>query len=110
MKLFNIGNKKADKKEYTWLFYSREGEVLLNSKTFCLPLKEQIIIEKSSEFFNDPDPCYIHRSAVTNRLYFELEKTAQKLLPEEKVAIDALPGDIFVYLELPENAEFLLLS
>ena len=24
-----------------------------------LPLKEEIILEKSEEFFNDPNPCFI---------------------------------------------------
>ena len=32
-----------------------------------LPLKEEIILEKSEEFFNDPNPCFIHRSAVRVR-------------------------------------------
>ena len=39
-----------------------------------LPLKEEIILEKSEEFFNDPNPCFIHRSAVRVRLLAELEK------------------------------------
>ena len=39
-----------------------------------LPLKEEIILEKSEEFFNDPNPCFIHRSAVRVRLLAELEE------------------------------------
>ena len=38
-----------------------------------LPLTEEITIEKSIEFFNDPEPCAIHRSAVQIRLLAELE-------------------------------------
>ena len=41
-----------------------------------LPLKEEIILEKSEEFFNDPNPCFIHRSAVRVRLLAELEEAA----------------------------------
>lgn len=39
-----------------------------------LPLKESMILQKSDEFFNDPDPCYIHRGAVRIRLLAELEE------------------------------------
>ncbi|MGB8455733.1 MAG: hypothetical protein WCD89_25875 [Anaerocolumna sp.] len=38
-----------------------------------LPLLEELIIEKSIAFFNDPEPCYIHRDAVRVRLLAELE-------------------------------------
>lgn len=37
-----------------------------------LPLKEEIILQKSIQFFNDPEPCHIHRSAVALRLTEEL--------------------------------------
>lgn len=109
MKLFKTGSKRTEKKEYCWSFYNREGEVFLKTETFCLPLKEKIIIQKSREFFDDPDPCYIHRSAVMNRLYFELEKAAEGLPFQEKLPLGNLPEDIKVYLDLPGTAEYILL-
>lgn len=39
-----------------------------------VPLKEEIILQKSLEFFDDPEPCHIHRSAVRTRLIAELLK------------------------------------
>jgi len=36
-----------------------------------IPIKEDIIIEKSILFFSDPDPCMIHRSAVKSRILEE---------------------------------------
>ena len=39
-----------------------------------LPLKERVILEKSMEFFDDPEPCHIHRSAVRTRLTAEIQK------------------------------------
>ncbi len=33
---------------------------------------EGIMIEKSIEFFDDPEPCMIHRSAVQSRLFLEI--------------------------------------
>lgn len=37
-----------------------------------IPLKEDILIEKSITFFNDPEPRFIHRNAVRVRLTEEL--------------------------------------
>lgn len=37
-----------------------------------IPIKESIIIEKSIYFFDDPEPCFIHRNAVIVRLVSEL--------------------------------------
>lgn len=39
-----------------------------------VPLKESIILAKSVEFFDDPEPCHIHRSAVRTRLTAEIQK------------------------------------
>lgn len=38
-----------------------------------IPLKEAVILEKSVEFFNDPEPCHIHRGAVRVRLTAEIQ-------------------------------------
>lgn len=37
-----------------------------------LPIKETVLIEKSISFFDDPEPCFIHRNAVRVRLTEEL--------------------------------------
>lgn len=39
-----------------------------------LPLKEEVILQKSIEFFDDREPCVIHRTAVHVRLLAELEQ------------------------------------
>ena len=39
-----------------------------------VPIREASIIEKSIEFFDDPEPCYIHRGAVKARILSELER------------------------------------
>lgn len=53
-----------------------------------LPLKESVIIEKSIHFFDDPEPCYIHRGAVRARLVTELQQelaSRQDDTPGEKL-------------------------
>ena len=43
-----------------------------------LPIKEEVIIEKSIFYFDDPEPCYIHRNAVKVRLSEELHRELQQ--------------------------------
>lgn len=39
-----------------------------------LPIKEEFIVKKSMEYFNDPEPCFIHRGAVFTRILAELDE------------------------------------
>jgi len=52
------------------------GNILFNGSLMDLPIKEEWVIKKSIEFFNDPAPCYIHRGAVTVRLLNEIWESA----------------------------------
>ena len=66
-----------------------ENNVLYEGLLKELPLKETVIIEKSIYFFNDPDPCFIHRGAVQVRLTEELH---QELLSRS----DETPGPLLL--------------
>jgi hypothetical protein len=93
-----------------WSFLSEKGETLLIDTTFHLPLSEAMILQKCLEFFNDPDPCYIHRGAVITRLYFELEEVAMKLPKGEQLSVTTLPGCVRDYLELPIETDTLVIT
>lgn len=64
---------KKDKKKKMHIDIFNENRVIYQGRWDDLPLSENIIIEKSIDFFNDPEPCYIHRDAVRVRLLAELE-------------------------------------
>lgn len=49
--------------------------IIYDGKWEELPFDEKIIIEYSIRFYDDPDPCYIHRGAVRVRLLAELEES-----------------------------------
>lgn len=54
-------------------FLDNRKMVVESYKLTSLPIREQIIIGKSIEFFSDPEPCFIHRSAVMKRLLTEID-------------------------------------
>lgn len=47
-----------------------------------IPLSEELILKTSTHFFNDPNPCYIHRGAVRIRLTAELETSLLSSAPD----------------------------
>lgn len=70
--------KKQKKPELQLRLFTESGqEICLFLPDF--KFKEQVILEHSKRFFNDPNPCYIHRGAVTVRLLAELEEELSPL-------------------------------
>ncbi len=63
---------KSRKKRY--LIVTQNEALLYEGFWDELPLAEKVIIEKSIEFFDDREPCVIHRTAVHVRLMAELEQ------------------------------------
>lgn len=70
-------------------FLNEQNEVVRIYKFTSLPFKEQMIISKSIEFFSDPEPCFIHRSAVMKRLMAEMEDYFHKLSETGKFEISS---------------------
>ena len=64
-----FGKKKPKKK---FLIYAG-GVEAFRAPLIEIPIREEVIIEKSIEFFDDSEPCYIHRGAVVTRLAGEIE-------------------------------------
>ena len=66
---------------------------LLRTRLTGLPLREDVILAGSMEWFHDPEPCMIHRSAVMKRLYTEwcdyLEEHVT--IPPARIAWSAIP-------------------
>lgn len=60
-----------------------------------LEIPEKLIIELSIEFFDDPEPCQIHRGAVLRRVFMEL---AMVLGENSTTPASALPDAARRYL------------
>ena len=93
------GNKM---KAYNVYFIGEHGEILIEKKLTALHLKDEVIIEKSIEFFNDPEPCMIHRSAVMKRIYMEINEFFLLAMKDGKLEVlcDSLPSSILAALDI----------
>lgn len=64
--------KKAVFTPYITLFF--DGSRLYSGPLCELPIREDVLLQKSEYFFNDPEPCHIHRNAVRIRLTEEIRR------------------------------------
>lgn len=85
----------ADLSKVMISFLDDSKNVLLSKKLSSIPLKEEIVIKKSIEFFSDPSPCMIHRSAVMLRLYMEILEYLDKYMEKNAEFVD--------WEEIPEH-------
>jgi len=86
--------------------------ILYEGKLFDIPMKENIIIEKSIAFFSDPEPCFIHRNAVLSRLYIEMMELflgredkkieIKSLKKEEQVIVEYIAIEGIAFIQVVE--------
>jgi hypothetical protein len=69
------------------------GKTLYSGRIYGLPIRECVVIQKSIEFFNDPEPCYKHRGAVHTRIWAEFEQYLEKT-GSQPVSIGSLPEEL----------------
>lgn len=83
-------------------FADINGGTLLNSKMTSVPLREDVILRLSVEFFADPEPCMIHRSAVMSRMYMEMLEYFLRGLDSGKFChlISELPQRLASFIDL----------
>lgn len=84
-------------------------KAIFEKRVIDIPLKEEIVITKSIEWFNDPEPCMIHRSAVMKRLYFELLEylESQKNNGNRLLALETIPAPLLDMLDIDTKAAFI---
>jgi hypothetical protein len=99
-------------KKMTICFMDISGGTLLECRLTSLPLKEAVIINKSIEFFNDPEPCMIHRSAVMNRIFFEMSEYLNMHILEgrRELSWNEIPGIFREYIMIGDDVYFIRLK
>lgn len=80
---------------------------LYEGNLYKLPVAENIIIEQSIEYFNDSEPCFLHKSAVTKKIYYEIEDFFQEKenIGVRKIKLDEFPLILQRILENIGNVE-----
>lgn len=60
------------KKRIMLAMLDESGNEILRLPVKELTLPEEAVLQMSIRYFNDPDPCFIHREAVRQRAVMEL--------------------------------------
>ncbi len=92
-----------------WMLTIKDAmsNVLYQGPLFSMRFAESTIKALSMEFFRDPEPCHIHRSAVIQRVMMEIELACP---PGAAVPFSALSPRIAGFFSCYENAYMLILS
>lgn len=67
-----FGKKKAPRAAARIVLFNAFGTELLACPVGEYALPESVVLALSVEYFNDPEPCAIHRGAVHKRAMMEL--------------------------------------
>ncbi|MEG2375023.1 MAG: hypothetical protein RSB43_11560, partial [Niameybacter sp.] len=89
--MFKRKNKRV--RQYIEIVHGKKYQLSIYSSGE-IPIKEAIIIEKSIQFFNDPEPCYIHRGAVYMRINEEVMQIMKKYDAHKCILIDEYRMDL----------------
>ena len=55
----------------------QSGAIVYEGLPSNLPFPEEVILQKCLHYFNDPEPCYIHRGAVIMRMAAEIQQALE---------------------------------
>ena len=79
---------------------SRDGAVVYHGPMNELPIKEEYMLEKSMELYQEPEPCVIYRTHIAKKLYLDIyESLAKRLQKGEYACCDDL-CEYFSHIEL----------
>ncbi|NLG24246.1 MAG: hypothetical protein GX558_02750 [Clostridiales bacterium] len=86
--------RRAQRAPITLTVLAGDGGVLYRGAVAGMALPEALILALSMEFFGDPAPCQIHRSAVMKRVFLEIE---ERLAGGETRLLSDLPPECARY-------------
>ncbi len=67
-----FGRKKTPRAAAEIALFDADGVEIARTPVADYALPEDVVIALSVEYFNDPEPCHIHRGAVHKRAMMEL--------------------------------------
>jgi hypothetical protein len=94
--------KRKRKKDPALIRIVKNGEIIYAGPVYELPLSDSCVIAGSIAFFDDPEPCMIHRTAVISRYYTQIERWLEEIgcAGGDPLALSDFPDDLREMLDL----------
>ena len=90
------------------ILYNDNKKVIKEVNLLKLPIKEKEIIKQSKEIYSESEPCIIYRTAIINRIGFELISNYQEgKLSNKLYSLEELKGIIGDILDLPDKVKYI---
>lgn len=93
-------------------FIDCNDNIICKEKLTSLPLKEECLISKSIELFNDCEPCIIHRTFVMKKIFFEIDEYLSNISKEKgnELNIESVQSGIINYIDLKATPSRICIS
>ena len=88
--LFRKRSNSSSVKEELLIVCDASGQILAESPLNTFPFEEEGIIRSSIEFYQDPEPCEIHRGAIFSRSVAHFKMVCPQGEPVSVSALDPL--------------------
>lgn len=72
--MFGSKKDKKIKEKRIVTILDKEGIIIMSGELSDIEFTHELVVQKSIEFFDDPEPCYIHQGAVICRLQAEIDE------------------------------------
>lgn len=79
---------------------NKDGAVVYHGPMNELPIKEEYMIAKSMELYQEPEPCVIYRTHIAKKLYLNIYENLEKRLKKEEYALCDDLWEYFSHIEL----------
>ena len=87
------------------------NNIIFDNKIICMPVHEKAIKEICIKHYNDPEPCFIHKSAAVNFLLYKLVAYIEEISSKESdVLWESIPKNITDAINIKENIYKVVIS
>ncbi|NLX70235.1 MAG: hypothetical protein GX024_04970 [Clostridiales bacterium] len=95
-----------------FLFIDSDNNLIMKKDLTSIPIKEECIIKKSIELFNDPEPCIIHRTYVLKKIFMEMSEYFDKVLMdgENEIPWSCIPKNITNVIDIKEEVQKIMIG
>lgn len=85
------------------LMIKQNQNIIFDGNPIDLPVKKDILIEKSIEMFDDANPCIMHQTYVVEMLIDPLISKLKKQMNQEVLISDIMPEANFIDVKPTEG-------